>query len=76
MTDQAARLPVARIRPSSARCFTSFVRSVAFRRGVVLVALALLWQIAADFAANPLLLPSFSQTAAALWDALLHENLA
>jgi NitT/TauT family transport system permease protein len=77
MTDQAARLSaVTGAAPASVRRFTSFVRSVAFRRGVVLVALALLWQIAADLAANPLLLPSFSQTAVALWDALLHENLA
>lgn len=76
MTDQAAELPaIAENRPASRRR-RPFIHSVAFRRGIVLVALALLWQVAADFAANPLLLPSFTQTATALWDALLHENLA
>jgi NitT/TauT family transport system permease protein len=48
----------------------------AFRRIVVLAALAGAWQIAATFAGNPLLLPSFTQTLSALWDSLLHEDLA
>jgi NitT/TauT family transport system permease protein len=76
MTDQAADLPAAAGNEQPARRRQPFFHSVAFRRGIVLVTLALLWQIAADFTANPLLLPSFTQTATALWDALLHENLA
>ncbi len=77
MTDQTADLPAAAGNERlSQRSRQALVNSAGFRRGVVLVVLALLWQIAADFTANPLLLPSFTQTAAALWDALLHENLA
>jgi len=76
MTDRTADLPRATedMRPLRAR--KGLLQSVAFRRSAVLLALALLWQIAADWAANPLLLPSFTQTAAALWDALVHERLA
>jgi NitT/TauT family transport system permease protein len=76
MTDQAADLPAAAESVPFARRRLAFIHSVAFRRATVLVALALIWQIAADWTANPLLLPSFTQTAAAFWDALLHENLA
>jgi NitT/TauT family transport system permease protein len=76
MTDQTADLPSMAESERLSRPRRPFIHSVAFRRGIVLIALALLWQIAAGFAANPLLLPSFAQTAAALWDALLHENLA
>lgn len=76
MTDQTADFRGAseNARPSRAR--NALLHSVAFRRGTVLIAFALLWQIAAGWTANPLLLPSFTQTAVALWDALLHENLA
>jgi NitT/TauT family transport system permease protein len=51
-------------------------RSGAFRRIVVLAVLAAAWQIAATFAGNPLLFPNFTQTLSALWDSLLHEDLA
>lgn len=75
MTDQTADFPATteNTQPSRRR---ALIHSVAFRRGIVLAALALLWQIAADYTANPLLLPSFTETATALWVALLHENLA
>jgi ABC-type nitrate/sulfonate/bicarbonate transport system permease component len=77
MTDQTADLPATADNDQVSRGRRkAFLHSTAFRRAVVLVALALLWQIVAAIAANPLLLPSFSQTAAALWQALLHENLA
>ncbi|MFH0302034.1 ABC transporter permease, partial [Bradyrhizobium sp. 31Argb] len=76
MTDGAADLPVTRgAQPLARRRLLALTRSAAFRRGVVLAGLALLWQIAATVAASPLLLPSFTETAAALWDALLHDNL-
>jgi NitT/TauT family transport system permease protein len=76
MTDQTADLPVVADTQPLSRPRRPFIHSVAFRRGIVLGVLALLWQVTADFTANPLLLPSFTQTATALWDALLHENLA
>lgn len=52
------------------------MRTGIFRRFVVLAGLAAAWQIAAAFAGNPLLFPSFTQTLSALWDAFLHEDLA
>lgn len=51
-------------------------RTGAFRRTVVLAGLAAAWQIAATFAGNPLLFPSFTQTLSALSGSLLHEDLA
>jgi NitT/TauT family transport system permease protein len=79
MTDQASELPqgvtvkkVSRSSPSISR----LIRSTAFRRAIVLIGLAVIWQIGAVWFAKPLLLPSFTQTAAAFWDALLHEDLA
>lgn len=76
MTDQAADLPAETEDAPISRRPPAFIHTVAFRRTAVLIALALLWQTAADLIASPLLFPSFTQTAAALWDALLHENLA
>jgi NitT/TauT family transport system permease protein len=52
------------------------VRSVAFRRVAALLALALIWQVAAIAQANPIMLPSFTRTLAALWEALADEGLA
>jgi NitT/TauT family transport system permease protein len=77
MTEQTIDVPTAR-EPRSLvqRQSGSLARSIAVRRGIVLVGLALIWQIAANLTANPLLLPSFTQTFAALFDALLHDNLA
>lgn len=51
------------------------IHSVAVRRVLVLFLLALAWQAAADIAANPILLPSFTQTFQAFLDALWHDNL-
>jgi NitT/TauT family transport system permease protein len=45
------------------------INNTAFRRIVVLVVLAALWEAYARYAANPLLFPSFSETLAAFWDA-------
>jgi NitT/TauT family transport system permease protein len=78
MTDRASEFPrnmtaaVAR-RPWS---LSGLAQSTAFRRGVVLIGLAVIWQIAAVWFGKPILLPSFTETAAAFWDALLHEDLA
>ncbi len=51
-------------------------RSSAWRRLIILAGLALAWQIAATFAANPILLPSFTQTFRAFVGALWEDNLA
>ena len=76
MTDEVADISSApRVRPVQRSRLSALARSSAFKRGIVLIALALLWQIAATLAASPLLLPSFIQTAAALWDAVLSDNL-
>jgi NitT/TauT family transport system permease protein len=37
------------------------------RRGIILVALAALWQVAATWSDNPLMFPSFLETATAFW---------
>ncbi|PMR73668.1 ABC transporter permease [Billgrantia endophytica] len=42
----------------------------AVRKAVILVALVLLWEAAARYQANPLLLPSAGDTASALWNGL------
>jgi NitT/TauT family transport system permease protein len=77
MTDQIAEAPTAAHQPApTARTvWAVLARSTAARRILVLAVLAALWQLAATYTASPLLLPSFTQTIAALWDALLHENL-
>ena len=76
MTDEVADISSApSVRPVQRSRLSALARSSAFKRGIVLIALALLWQIAATLAASPLLLPSFIQTAAALWDAVLSDNL-
>jgi NitT/TauT family transport system permease protein len=79
VTDQTAELSTQGVAPAVRRQpqrVPKFLRSTGFRRAVVLVTLAVLWQIAAGFAASPILLPSFTETAVAFWDALRHENLA
>jgi NitT/TauT family transport system permease protein len=78
MTDQIAEAPAATRSKSDSVVrvvWNALARSAAARRVLVLAALALLWQVAATLTASPLLLPSFTETLAALWDALLHENL-
>lgn len=45
------------------------------RRALLLVAVALVWQAAALWQNNPLMFPTFTDTAAALWDAILRDNL-
>jgi NitT/TauT family transport system permease protein len=47
----------------------------ALRRGIILVLLAVVWEVAARFADNDLLLPSFSQTARAFADGLSSGEL-
>ncbi|MGL6249692.1 MAG: ABC transporter permease, partial [Billgrantia desiderata] len=42
----------------------------AVRKGMILLALVLLWELAARYQANPLLLPGASDTATALWQGL------
>ncbi|WP_376961920.1 ABC transporter permease [Azospirillum sp. A26] len=47
----------------------------ALRRLLVLAAVAALWQAAAVWQNNPLMFPTFTDTAAALWDAIRRDNL-
>lgn len=77
MTDRAAEVAEKSIGVApELRRLPMLSRTAIFRRIVILVALAAIWQIVATSAASPLLFPSFSQTVVALFDALLHENLA
>ncbi|MFF7706577.1 ABC transporter permease subunit [Pseudomonas sp. NPDC007930] len=45
------------------------------RKSVILIVIALLWEAVARYQGNDLLLPSFSQTAAALWGGTLSGEL-
>ena len=45
------------------------------RKAVILVVIAALWEAIARYQGNDLLLPTFLQTAAALWDGLLSGEL-
>jgi NitT/TauT family transport system permease protein len=45
------------------------------RRAIILGGLILLWQGYAQWADNPLMFPTFSETAEAFWSSLLHGNL-
>ena len=45
------------------------------RKAVILVVIAALWEAAARYQGNDLLLPSFLQTSAALWDGLISGEL-
>ncbi|CAO3360882.1 ABC transporter permease [Azospirillum palustre] len=47
----------------------------ALRRLLVLAAVAALWQAVAVWQNNPLMFPTFTDTAAALWDAIRRDNL-
>ncbi len=53
----------------------SLSRSLAFRRLLVLAIIAVAWEIAARIQANPIMLPSFVDTAKAFVDASLNEGL-
>lgn len=82
MTDQSqalSHLNAATNQPARTgrRNFTRLLlRSPVFRRVVVLVCLAIVWQIASTLSANPILFPSFTQTFDAFVEALWSENLA
>ena len=51
-------------------------RALNLRRIAALLVLISLWQAVAVWQANPILLPTFTETVSALWMALLGENLA
>ncbi len=71
MSDAATSLPAQRL-----PAFYASEGAVAlWRKIAVLVLLAALWQAAALYAARPILLPSFTQTMAALWDGILNDGL-
>ncbi|WP_232315117.1 ABC transporter permease [Oceanibaculum pacificum] len=53
----------------------AFGNSVFVKRTLVLLILAAVWEVAAIWQDNPIMLPSFSETAAALWEAIRTENL-
>lgn len=58
------------------RRLATLIRTAAFRRIVVIAGMAAAWQVTATVVGNPLLFPTLAQTLSALWDSLLHENLA
>ena len=76
MTDRTVELPASSATAPAARSRWPRRHAAAIRRVVVFIVLAAAWQIAAILAGNPILLPSFTETARAFADALLHENLA
>ena len=45
------------------------------RRGLLLVVIAIIWELYGRHVDNDLIMPTFSATARALWDALVHGNL-
>lgn len=47
----------------------------AVRRALVLVAIAVLWEVYARYLGNPLMFPTFSATMAALWDSAVSGSL-
>jgi NitT/TauT family transport system permease protein len=71
VTDQG---PIANIaRPLSP--WERLANVTALRRLLLLTLIAGIWQAAALWQDSPLMLPTFTATAAALWNGLLHENL-
>lgn len=71
--EEAARAPASAARRIGWRVW--LLRSLAVRRLIVLLALAAIWEIAARVQANPIMLPSFAETARAFIEASLHEGL-
>lgn len=63
-------------RRPAVRALRHVLKAAAVRRAIVLAALAAAWQIAAVFAANPILLPSFTDTVHAFIESLRSEHLA
>lgn len=62
----------------AARPLTPWERLVTntfLRRVVILVVLAAIWEVYARWLNNPLMFPSFSEMAAALWDSTIHGPL-
>ncbi|TKT76251.1 ABC transporter permease subunit [Aquamicrobium sp. LC103] len=50
-------------------------KSAFLRKTLILVVLALVWQVSAQISAKPILFPTFTATMSALWNAILNENL-
>lgn len=70
------RAAAAEVRMSfAARMWKSIAASTAVRRVVILAAFALLWQGVASYEDNPILFPTFTDTARAFWEALLQDRL-
>lgn len=67
--------PVPTTCPSRRSIATRVVRSLGFRRLLVLVILAVVWEAAARWQNNPLMFPSFLDAARALFEAGLNEGL-
>lgn len=55
--------------------FQKILKFAVFRKTLILIVLALVWQIYAVRLDNELMLPSFSATLSALWDAIVHGPL-
>jgi sulfonate transport system permease protein len=54
---------------------TRILRLTTVRRLIVVIALALIWQLGATYLENPLLVPTLTETLAALWDATVNGPL-
>lgn len=63
-------------RQSASARLSRLARALNLRRIAALLALIGLWQGVAIWQSNPILLPSFTETASAFWAALISENLA
>ncbi|HVX78988.1 MAG TPA: ABC transporter permease [Bradyrhizobium sp.] len=55
--------------------FQKIAKFAAFRKTLILIGLAVIWQVYAVHLDNELMLPSFSATLGALWDATVHGPL-
>ena len=69
-----AKFPVASARPLP--LWRRAFNVTPLRRGLILVLLATLWQAYAVWAANPLMFPSFTETAEAFWQGVASGGLA
>ena len=63
-------------RQSAGARLSRLARALNLRRIAALLALIALWQAVAVWQANPILLPTFTETASAFWTAVTSENLA
>lgn len=54
--------------------FEKLKDNVLFRKGLIILGLAIIWQLVALYVNNPLMLPTFTETSTALYDSLISTN--